>query len=115
VPIWLGSGTDPRAVARVGRLADGWLPMPHVQPGAEFEAAWHAVRSSAKDAGRDPGALGLEGHIRARADDVTQVVERAAQWRDAGANAIAINPLRGDARWPEGHLDVLLRAADLVL
>ncbi len=22
VPIWLGSGTDPRAVARVGRLAD---------------------------------------------------------------------------------------------
>jgi len=114
VPIWLGSGTDSRAIARVGRLADGWLPMPHVQPGGEFEAAWRAVQSSAAEAGRDTGALGLEGHIRARADDVAPVVEGAARWRDAGADAIAINPLRGDARWPDGHLDVLLRAADLV-
>jgi probable F420-dependent oxidoreductase len=114
VPIWLGSGTDSRAIARVGRLADGWLPMPHVQPGGEFEAAWRAVQSSAAEAGRDTGALGLEGHIRARADDVAPVVEGAARWRDAGADAIAINPLRGDARWPDGHLDVLLRAAELV-
>ena len=62
---------------------------------------------------RDPGRWDWKA-TSAPPDDVTQVVERAAQWRDAGANAIAINPLRGDARWPEGHLDVLLRAADLV-
>jgi len=23
-----------------------------------------------------------------------------------------VNPLRDDARWPDGHLDLLLRAAD---
>ena len=40
VPIWIGSGTDSRAVARVGRLADGWLPEPAVQPGRGFEPAW---------------------------------------------------------------------------
>jgi len=114
VPIWIGSGIDPRAVARVGRFADGWLPMPQVQPGAEFEAAWREIRSAAEAAGRDPGALGLEGHIRARPEAVARVTERAARWRDAGADAIAINPLRADARWPDGHLDVLLRAADLL-
>ena len=51
-----GAGIEPLSVAvdphlarhgdraaragRVGRLADGWLPMPHVQPGAGFEEAW---------------------------------------------------------------------------
>jgi hypothetical protein len=35
-----------------------------------------------------------------------------ARWQEAGAGAVALNPLRGGAEWPTGHLDVLLRAAD---
>jgi probable F420-dependent oxidoreductase len=112
VPIWVGSGSDPRATARAGRLADGWLPMPQVQPGRGFEAAWHSVRSAAADAGRDPDALGLEGHLRVHPGDLPRVPELVTRWRDAGARAVALNPLRGGAAWPGGHLDVLLRAAD---
>ena len=63
VPIWIGCGTDSRAVARVGRLADGWLPEPTVQPGRGFEPAWLEVRAAATSAGRDPDALGLEGQL----------------------------------------------------
>jgi probable F420-dependent oxidoreductase len=114
VPIWIGCGADPRAAARVGRLADGWLPMPQVQPGRGFEEGWRAVRAAAAGAGRDQGALGLEGHVQVRAEDLARVTERAARWRDAGAGALAVNPLRAGARWPQGHLDVLLRAADLL-
>ena len=33
VPIWIGCGTAGPPLARVGRLADGWLPLPPVQPG----------------------------------------------------------------------------------
>jgi probable F420-dependent oxidoreductase len=112
VPIWIGSGTDPRALARVGRLGDGWLPMPQVQPGAGLEESWRAVRSAAVQAGRDDGALGLEGHVWARRQDVDRLPDRVSRWRDAGADAIAVNPLRAGNHWPEGHLDVLLRAAD---
>jgi probable F420-dependent oxidoreductase len=112
VPIWIGSGPDPRALARIGRLADGWLPMPQVQPGAGLEDAWAAVRVAATDAGRDPTRLGLEGHVWARPDAVDGLPDRAARWRDAGAGAVAVNPLRAGARWPDGHLDLLLRAAD---
>jgi alkanesulfonate monooxygenase SsuD/methylene tetrahydromethanopterin reductase-like flavin-dependent oxidoreductase (luciferase family) len=112
IPIWIGSGPDPRALARVGRLADGWLPMPQIVPGHGFEAAWQAVRDAASAAGRDPGALGLEGHVRVRADDLARVPDRVARWRDAGADAVAVNPLRARARWPDGHLDALLRSAD---
>jgi probable F420-dependent oxidoreductase len=114
VPLWLGCGTDTRAVRRVGRLADGWLPMPQVQPGFGFESAWKEVRAAAVDAGRDPGQIGLEGHVRVRVDDLDRVRDRAARWRDAGAGALAINPLRAGAQWPGGHLEVLLRAAELM-
>lgn len=114
IPIWVGSGPDPRAVARVGRLADGWLPVPQLQPGFGFEDAWRAVCDAAAGAGRDPGAIGLEGHVRARAEDLDRVRARVEQWRGAGAGAVAVNTLRSGARWPAGHLDALLRAADLL-
>ena len=114
IPIWIGSGSDARAAARVGRLADGWLPMPDVQPERGFEAAWRVVQDAAVAAGRDPDALGLEGHVRVSAEAVSRVPERVARWRDAGADAVAVNPLRAGARWPDGHLEVLLRAADVL-
>jgi probable F420-dependent oxidoreductase len=115
IPLWMGSSTAARALARVGRLADGWLPMPDIQPGHGFEDAWRAVRASASDAGRDPGTLGLEGHVRLRAGSDDRTRARVERWRDVGADAVALNPLRDDARWPEGHLDLLLRAADQLL
>ena len=114
VPIWIGCGTDGRAVARVGRFADGWLPMPQVQPGSGLEAAWHDLRTAAAAAGRDPDRIGLEGHLAVRADNLHRLVDRAARWSDAGAEAVAINPLRAGATWPTGHLEVLLRAAEML-
>jgi probable F420-dependent oxidoreductase len=112
IPIWVGSGTHPRALVRAGRLADGWLPMPQVQPGRGFEEAWGAVKAAAADAGRDPESLGFEGHLWVPPDKVARVPERAARWRDAGAEMVAVNPLRVGARWPDQHLELFLRAAD---
>ena len=112
IPIWLGTATDPRPLARVGRLADGWIPMPMVQPGHGFEEAWATVRAAAVDTGRDPDALGLEGHVHVPAGSELRTPERVARWRDVGADAVALNPLRDEATWPDGHLDRLLRAAE---
>jgi len=86
--------------------------MPTVQPGRGFEEAWSLVQAAAVAAGRDPAAVGVEGHVWVRADDRPRVADRVARWRDAGAGAVAVNPLRAGARWPDGHLDVLLRSAD---
>lgn len=115
VPIWIGSGRDPRATARVGRLADGWLPMPDVQPGRGLEEGWEQVRSAAVEAGRDPSTLGLEGHVRVGAEDLDRVAGRVERWRVAGAGAVAINPLRGGLSWPDGHLAALLGAAERLM
>jgi hypothetical protein len=71
------------------------------------------VREAAVDADREPSALGLEGHVRATAEAITRVPDRVARWRDAGADAVAVNPLRAGANQLNQHLDVLLRAAEL--
>jgi probable F420-dependent oxidoreductase len=114
VPVWIGCGTDPRALARVGRLADGWLPMPTVQPGPDLDAARFEVRHAAAAVGRDPDAVGLEGSVWAHPEQQARLSDRVARWRDVGADAVAINVLRSELQWPEQHLDALLRAADAV-
>jgi probable F420-dependent oxidoreductase len=112
VPIWIGCGTDSRAVARVGRLADGWLPEPTVQPGRGLEPALVELRAAASAAGRDPDALGLEGQVWSPPDQADRLPVRLARWRDAGADAVGINSGRAGEPWSEEHLDALLRAAD---
>lgn len=114
VPIWMGSGANPAALGRVGRLAEGWMPMPTLQPGRGLEEAWAAVRAAAAAAGRDPAGIGLEGQVWVPQDRLASARNRAAGWLDTGADAVAINPLRAGARWPDGHLDLLLRAAEAI-
>jgi probable F420-dependent oxidoreductase len=54
-PILLG-GTVPRALARAGRLADGWISSSRADPETLGESV-EAVRGGAREAGRDPAQL----------------------------------------------------------
>ncbi|MFC4587262.1 LLM class flavin-dependent oxidoreductase [Sphaerisporangium corydalis] len=53
-PIWLG-GASPSALARTGRLYDGWLPYP--PDPADYRSGLATVREVAGEAGRAPGAV----------------------------------------------------------
>ena len=55
IPIWIG-GWAPVIAERVGRIADGWIPMNHKGLPDEIER----MRDSAKAAGRDPDEIGIE-------------------------------------------------------
>lgn len=54
-PVLLG-GHGPRALARAGRLADGWISASRFEL-ATIGSALAAIRAGAEEAGRDPGAL----------------------------------------------------------
>ena len=59
-PIYLGA-FGPRALRRVGRRADGWLPVcwvPAAFPVEHLLQSWSSIRRSAEEAGRDPAGLG---------------------------------------------------------
>ena len=108
IPIWFG-GMSPKAFARMGRLADGWFPM--VQPGPDLDAAREFIAVSARQAGRDPDAIGMEGRVdwRGDADDLAR---RVSSWSEAGATHVSVNTMRAGLATVDDHLEALGRAAD---
>src|SRR5437867_10033833 len=74
IPIWFGVGGRERAVPpeavlrRVARLADGWSP--NLTPDAQGQTLVARVHDYAREAGRDPAQLPLEGRILLAGQDV---------------------------------------------
>ncbi len=108
IPIWFG-GSSPKAYQRMGRLADGWFPM--VQPGPDLDAARQVVETAARDAGRDPNTIGMEGRIDWRGDP-EDLAGRAAAWRDEGATHLSINTMRAGLATVDDHLAALARVSE---
>ncbi|HEV7863469.1 MAG TPA: LLM class F420-dependent oxidoreductase [Acidimicrobiia bacterium] len=103
IPIWIG-GSSEAAYRRMGRLADGWFPQ--MQPGPKLDAARAIIDAAARDAGRDPAAIGMEGRVMWRGD-TADAVARIGQWRDAGATHVSISTMGADLKDVDDHLRVL--------
>jgi probable F420-dependent oxidoreductase len=107
IPIWIGGSSEP-AYRRMGRLADGWFPQ--IQPGPKLDAARAIIDAAARDAGRDPATIGMEGRVSWRGD-AGDLVARIGQWRDAGATHVSINTMGADLKDVDDHLRVLSEVA----
>jgi len=57
---WFGGGDD-RALRRLARLGDGWFPCWHRTIIAELRS--RRFKNYAREAGRDPSRIGIEGRI----------------------------------------------------
>ena len=102
LPIWIG-GLAPRALKRVGELADGWLA-PAIEDPQQGARMVETIHRHAEEAGRDPAAIGLQMmlDLPPRGDagkgfygDVGRVVQRAGavaemgfEWGTLNATAI---------------------------
>lgn len=102
IPILLGGGRTERALNRIGRIADGWLPTG--LPPAAVAAGWQRIRDVADENGRDAAALRLVPRAGvflsgapAPADrrpfqgTLEQVVEDAATLVKIGADEIVLD------------------------
>ena len=107
IPLWFGGGSKP-AFRRMGRLADGWLPM--MTPGPELDEAMATIAASAEAAGRDPQTIGMEGRIT-WGGDLDQVKLEAEQWRALGATHVSINTMGSGLGPVAAHLEVLAKVA----
>jgi hypothetical protein len=107
--VWFGAASEP-AYRRAGRLADGWFPQ--VPPGPALDAARKIVEDSARDAGRDPSTLGMEGRVSWTADGgVEKLVDHVDRWRAVGATHLAINTMNAGFGEVDEHLAALEGAA----
>jgi hypothetical protein len=110
IPIWFG-GQSERAYRRIGRLADGWFPQ--AVPGPQLDEARGVVEQAAREAGRDPAVIGMEGRVSWHGDP-GPVAELAASWRDAGATHLSVNTMGAGLRDLEEHLGALEAAAKVL-
>jgi len=110
IPVWFGAQSD-RAYRRAGRLGDGWFPQ--VQPGPQLDQARSVVEQAAREAGRDPAAIGMEGRVSWRGDP-GKLAEQAAAWRGAGATHLSVNTMGAGLRAVDDHLRALEAAAEVV-
>ena len=111
IPIWLGGSSAP-AYRRVGRVADGWFPQ--VRPGADLDAALTVIGDAAREAGRDPATIGMEGRVTWNPDDEAKFVRQVDRWREAGATHLAVDTMRTGHATVDDHLRALASAADVV-
>ena len=107
IPIWMGGG-DPRAIARVGRLGDGWYPL--TQDPEAIREGVTLMRASAEKAGRDPDALGLQCSAQG-ADRDTRLVA-AESFARLGATHLAFSTAGLGLSSPQQHLDALTGFAE---
>ncbi len=107
IPVWFGAQSE-RAYRRAGRLADGWFPQ--VSPGPELDKAREVVDAAAREAGRDPAQLGMEGRISWRGD-AGRLAEQAGRWQEAGATHLAVNTMGAGLASLGDHLGALEQAA----
>ena len=109
IPVWFGAASEP-GYRRAGRLADGWFPQ--VPPGPALDAARRIVEDSAREAGRDPSALGMEGRVSWTPDGgVETLVDHVGRWRGVGATHVSINTMNAGLGPVDAHLAALEAAA----
>ncbi len=101
-PIYLAAST-PRAMARVARHGDGWIPLG--LPIDDMAEMFAAIKSMAHDAGRDPDPLELSVRANVIVTDsplgndrniytgsLDQIASDIAATRDIGASELAFDP-----------------------
>jgi probable F420-dependent oxidoreductase len=113
IPIWMGGGSTPAVLERIGRLADGWIANAGLSE--DLDARVAAIRESAERVGRDPAEIGVQGiavlPLVDGKDDVDSFLRQvdAARERDL-SHLVALTMNYG--RSPEQHVDAVRAAGE---
>ena len=128
IPIWIGAGggdhpTPPDvALRRIGRMADGWfLLFPPDEAGREVISR---VNNYAREAGRDPSTIGIEGRFwmsgkgpgrlpKSGTTPEDWLDERKA-WEDLGATHLTVLTSGAGFSSLQEHIEAIRRYSEVV-
>lgn len=113
IPLWIGAFADV-AVARAGRIADGWLLNPRIRPDNEAQAAIKVFRAAASEAGREANALGLDVTIWAHQGGPEEWRALYDGWQAMGASHLTFRTMQSDFADAQGHLEAAGRFMDTI-
>jgi alkanesulfonate monooxygenase SsuD/methylene tetrahydromethanopterin reductase-like flavin-dependent oxidoreductase (luciferase family) len=106
IPVWFG-GSAEEVLRRVGHLGDGWLPL--LGPDEKCRAAIEKIRSCAREAGRDPALIGIEGRMFAANRPTEEWVNEITAWKSLGATHLSINTMKAGFATPAAHIEGIRR------
>jgi len=106
IPIWMGGSAD-ILLHRVARLGNGWFPQG--QPDDQMYETVERLRRYVREAGRDPGTVGIEARMNAREGDLDEWVRQTEGWRELGATHISINTMGAGFKSLRDHINAISR------
>ena len=114
IPLWIGGSAD-RVVRRLARLGDGWMFAGGGRvPDGDAMASLDRISSYAREAGRDPSAIGIQKVIGHEEGIPEKWVEGLAAWRDAGGTHIAFSTGGASLANPQEHIDAIRRFSETI-
>jgi probable F420-dependent oxidoreductase len=125
IPVWIG-GSAEAVIRRVGRVGDGWLPQfPSMDPalsntgaqprrGEEPEILLERMRTYARDAGRDPSAIGIEGRSSIKNQTPEDWARIYRRWRSLGATHVSVNTMGAGLNGADAHIEAIRRYKEAV-
>ena len=108
IPLWIG-GRAEAVIERTGRLADGWLPPVFLQAGDEAAEAFERLRGYAREAGRDPAAIGIEARVALSRATPEECARQTAQWERLGVSHVSINTMAAGFQSVGDHVEAIRR------
>src|SRR3989442_11794829 len=111
IPIWTGGSADV-LLRRTARMANGWFTQG--QPDEQMRQAVERLRRYIRDAGRDPGSVGIEARMNAANGDLDEWVRQTEGWRELGATHISINTMGAGFKSPDEHLEAIRRYKEAI-
>lgn len=111
IPIWFGGSAD-RVLRRIARLGDGWIPL--FPPDDKCRAAIEKLRSYAREAGRDPDTIGIEGRVGIADRSPEDWAKDVTAWKELGATHITVNAMKAGLKSPGAHIDAIRRFKEII-
>jgi probable F420-dependent oxidoreductase len=111
IPIWFG-GQSEAALARMARLADGW--MTNYRTAAEALPAIEIIRRSLAEINRPREQFGIEARIHYGDGNPETWYTLMRDWQAAGARHFSVNTMNCGFSRPEQHIQAIQRFAQAV-
>jgi probable F420-dependent oxidoreductase len=106
IPLWFGGG-DNRALRRLARLGDGWFPL--MAPDNKLSATIERIRNDAREAGRDPDTIGIEGRIAYGQGLPESWLKDLEAWQKLGATHVSFTTMKAGLSGPAAHIEAIRR------